>query len=188
MPSVVSDIASATGETESRIRELGITGKLSLTALNEALLRSKDSNLELADAMDTTVGDSMVAFRNSIQVFIGKVNESSGATAGLAGAIGEMSTILQDPETIKAAQELAAGVVVAFATIVQGVTNAVNGVRWFREEMAALKHGVAADDVVRLGKAYQAAGREVMNLQNMSADYKKTPCGYRTTYAHKKRW
>lgn len=174
MPSVVSDIASATGETENRIRELGITGKLSLTALNEALLRSKDSNLELADAMDTTVGDSMVAFRNSMQVFIGKVNESSGATAGLAGAIGDMSTILQDPETIKAAQDLAAGVVVAFATIVQGVTNAVNAARWFGEEMAALRHGVAADDAVRLGKAYKDAAREVMNLQNASADYKKT--------------
>lgn len=174
MPSVVSDIASATGETESRIRELGITGKLSLTALNEALLRSKDSNLELADAMDTTVSDSFVAFRNSMQVFIGKVNESSGATAGLAGAIGDMSTILQDPETIKAAQDLAAGVVVAFATIVQGVTNAVNAARWFGEEMAALKHGVAADDAVRLGKAYKDAAREVMNLQNASADYKKT--------------
>lgn len=174
MPSVVSDIASATGETENRIRELGITGKLSLTALNEALLRSKDSNLELADAMDTTVGDSMVAFRNSMQVFIGKVNESSGATAGLAGAIGDMSTILQDPETIKAAQDLAAGVVVAFATIVQGVTNAVNAARWFGEEMAALSHGIAADDAVRLGKAYKNAAREVMNLQNASADYKKT--------------
>lgn len=174
MPSVVSDIASATGETENRIRELGITGKLSLTALNEALLRSKDSNLELADAMDTTVSDSFVAFRNSMQVFIGKVNESSGATAGLAGAIGDMSTILQDPETIKAAQDLAAGVVVAFATIVQGVTNAVNAARWFGEEMAALSHGVAADDAVRLGKAYKDAAREVMNLQNASADYKKT--------------
>ena len=175
MPSVVSDIASATGETENRIRELGITGKLSLTALNEALLRSKDSNLELADAMDTTVSDSFVAFRNSMQVFIGKVNESSGATGGLAGAIGDMSTILQDPETIKAAQDLAAGVVVAFATIVQGVTNAVNAARWFGEEMAALRHGVAADDAIRLGKAYKDAAREVMNLQNASADYKKTP-------------
>lgn len=174
MPSIVSDIASATGETENRIRELGITGKLSLNALNEALLRSKDSNLELADAMDTTVGDSMVAFRNSMQVFIGKVNESSGATAGLAGAIGDMSALLQDPKTIKAAQDLASGVVIAFATIVQGITNAVNAARWFGEEMAALTHGVAADDVTRLGKAYKDAAREVMNLQNASADYKKT--------------
>ena len=175
MPSIVADISKATGETEQRIRELGITGKLSLNALNEALLQSKDSNLELADAMDTTVGDSMVAFRNSMQVFIGKVNESSGATAGLAGAIGDMSTILQDPKTIKAAQDLATGVVLAFSQIVTWATNAVVAARWFGEEMAILKHGIATDDVYRLADAYKKASREVMNLQNASADYKKTP-------------
>lgn len=174
MPSVVEDIANATGTTESAIRQLGIEGKLSLEALNEALLRSKDKNLELADAMDTTVGDAVVAFKNSLQVFIGKVNESSGATTGLVGAISSMSEALQDPATIAAAQDLAAGVVLAFATIVKGITNAVNTARWFGEEMAALKHGVAADDAVRLGKAYKDAAREVMNLQNASADYKKT--------------
>lgn len=175
MPSVVEDIANATGTTEAAIRKLGIEGKLSLEALNEALLRSKDKNLELADAMETTVGDAVVSFKNSLQVFIGKVNESSGATTGLAGTIGDLSDVLQDPATIKAAQDLAAGVVLAFATIVKGITNAVNTARWFGEEMAALTHGVAADDAIRLGKAYKNAAREVMNLQNASADYKKTP-------------
>jgi tape measure domain-containing protein len=150
MPSVVEDIATATGSTEAAIRKLGIEGKLSLGALNEALLRSKDKNLELADAMDTTVGDAMVAFRNSMTVFIGKVNESSGASAGLVTAVEDMSAILQDPATIKAAQDLAVGVVNAFSSIISAVKTTVEVVKWGAESMAAFMNGAALDDVVRL--------------------------------------
>ena len=150
MPSVVEDIANATGTTEAAIRQLGIEGKLSLEALNEALLRSKDKNLELADAMDTTVGDAVVAFKNSLQVFIGKVNESTGATSGLAGAIGSMSEALQDPATIAAAQNLASGVIIAFTTMIEFLRETVAVVEWAAESMAAAMHGPALDDVVRM--------------------------------------
>lgn len=165
MPSVVEDIANATGSTESAIRQLGIEGKLSLEALNEALLRSKDKNLELADAMDTTVGDAVVAFKNSLQVFIGKVNESTGATSGLAGAIGTMSEALQDPATIAAAQNLASGVIIAFTTMIEFLRETVAVVEWAAESMAAAMHGPALDDVVRMTDEIESLEQQAKNTR-----------------------
>ncbi len=165
MPSVVEDIANATGSTESAIRQLGIEGKLSLEALNEALLRSKDKNLELADAMDTTVGDAVVAFKNSLQVFIGKVNESSGATNSMVGAIGSMSEALQDPATIAAAQNLASGVIIAFTTMIEFFRETVAVVEWAAESMAAAMHGPALDDVVRMTDEIESLEQQAKNTR-----------------------
>ena len=166
MPSVVEDIANATGSTEAAIRKLGIEGSLSLEALNEALLRSKDKNLELADAMDTTVGDAVVAFKNSLQVFIGKVNESSGATTGLVGAISSMSEALQDPATIAAAQNLATGVIVAFTTMIEFLRETVAVVEWAAESMAAAMHGPALDDVVRMQDEIESLEQQAKNTKS----------------------
>lgn len=164
IPSVVSDIASATGESEAAIRKLGIEGKLSLTALNEALLQSKDKNLELADAMDTTVGDATTAFKNSLQVFIGKVNESSGATGGLVKAIENMAELLQDPKTIKAAQDLASGIVLAFTKILEITTDVSEAVKFMAESFAAAMHGPALDDVVRMGDHIENLEQQAKNM------------------------
>lgn len=165
MPSVVEDIANATGSTEAAIRKLGIEGKLSLEALNEALLRSKDKNLELADAMDTTVGDAVVAFKNSLQVFVGKVNESSGATTGLVGAISSMSEALQDPATIAAAQNLATGVIVAFTTMIEFLRETVAVVEWAAESMARAMHGPALDDVVGMQDEIESLEQQAKNTK-----------------------
>ncbi len=59
--------------------------------------------------METSVADSFTKLRNSMTVFIGKVNESSGASQILTSNIAELADALQDPEVIRAAQELAAG-------------------------------------------------------------------------------
>ncbi|PKG15115.1 tape measure protein, partial [Pseudomonas aeruginosa] len=79
-PSIVEGIAEATGRTQAEIRQLGASGKLSVEALNEGLRRTRDENKALADEMETSVADSFTKLRNSMTVFIGKVNESSGAS------------------------------------------------------------------------------------------------------------
>ncbi|MBD9573723.1 tape measure protein [Pseudomonas sp. PDM23] len=150
MPTIVNDLAAATGKSTAEIRKLGIDGKLSLEALNEALRRSKSSNEELAAAMETSVADATTALGNSFQVFVGKVNETSKASGILTENIGEMSEALQDPETIKAAQDLAAGVVSALNEIIKGVRETVGVVKWGADSIAAALHGAAGDDIVRL--------------------------------------
>ncbi|HFZ2542187.1 TPA: tape measure protein [Pseudomonas aeruginosa] len=149
-PSIVEGIAEATGQTQAEIRQLGASGKLSVEALNEGLRRTRDENKALADEMETSVADSFTKLRNSMTVFIGKVNESSGASQILTSNIAELADALQDPETIRAAQELAAGVVGALNQIIAGAKETVRIVKWAAEGIAAALHGAASDDIVRL--------------------------------------
>lgn len=149
-PSIVEGIAEATGRTKAEIRQLGASGKLSVEALNEGLRRTRDENKALADEMETSVADSFTKLRNSMTVFIGKVNESSGASQVLTSNIAELANALQDPETIRAAQELAAGVVSALNQIIAGAKETVRIVKWAAEGIAAALHGAASDDIVRL--------------------------------------
>ncbi len=149
-PSIVEGIAEATGRTQAEIRQLGASGKLSVEALNEGLRRTRDENKALADEMETSVADSFTKLRNSMTVFIGKVNESSGASQVLTSNIAELADALQDPETIRAAQELAAGVVGALNQIIAGAKETVRIVKWAAEGISAALHGAASDDIVRL--------------------------------------
>ncbi len=149
-PSIVEGIAEATGRTQAEIRQLGASGKLSVEALNEGLRRTRDENKALADEMETSVADSFTKLRNSMTVFIGKVNESSGASQILTSNIAELADALQDPETIRAAQELAAGVVGALNQIIAGAKETVRIVKWAAEGIAAALNGAASDDIVRL--------------------------------------
>ncbi|AWF64727.1 tape measure domain protein [Pseudomonas aeruginosa] len=149
-PSIVEGIAEATGRTQAEIRQLGASGKLSVEALNEGFRRTRDENKALADEMETSVADSFTKLRNSMTVFIGKVNESSGASQVLTSNIAELANALQDPETIRAAQELAAGVVGALNQIIAGAKETVRIVKWAAEGIAAALHGAASDDIVRL--------------------------------------
>jgi tape measure domain-containing protein len=159
-PSIVNGIAAATGRSTEEIRKLGATGKLSVEALNEGLRRSRDENKALADAMETSVQDALVNLQTQFGVFVGKVNETSGASGVLVESLEEMAQILADPATIEAAQQLAAGVVTAFNGIASAVSETVGVVKWGAEELAAWMGGIAADDVVRLND-------ELVRLQKM---------------------
>lgn len=161
MPTVVDGISAATGRSREEIKKLGIEGKLSLQALNEGLRRSRDENESLAAEMETSVQDAFTALRNSLQVFVGKVNETSGATGVLTSAVGDLAEILQDPQTIAAAQDLAAGIVTALNTIIAAARETVGVVRWAAESMAAAMHGAASDDIVRL----ENQAKELRDLQ-----------------------
>lgn len=150
MPTVVDGLSKATGRSTNEIRKLGIEGKLSLTALNESLRRTVDENGKLADSMDTAVRDAMTTLRNNFGVFVGKVNETSQATGGLVSSIETLAEALRDPETIRAAQDLSAGVVTAFSAIASGVRETVGVVKWAADELAATLNGVGGHDIVRL--------------------------------------
>ncbi|HCL3902344.1 TPA: tape measure protein [Pseudomonas aeruginosa] len=166
-PSIVEGIAEATGRTQAEIRKLGASGKLSVVALNEGLRRTRDENKALADEMETSVADSFTKLRNSMTVFIGKVNESSGASQILTSNIAKLAEILQDPETIKAAQDLAAGVVGALNKIIDGAKETVRIVQWASEELAyQLSGGMAAsDDIVRLNESLADQREELAKLE-----------------------
>lgn len=69
---------------------------------------------------------------------------------GAIPALEELSQELQNPETLAAAQSMAAGIVSAFNGIVVAIRETVNFAKWMGESFAAVTNGIAADDVVRL--------------------------------------
>ena len=87
IPSIIQDIATASGRSAEEIRKMGAEGKLTTSLLNEGLLQSLDSNKAAADGMATTVKDAFTAMRNSLSVYVGEANRASGTTEILSGAI-----------------------------------------------------------------------------------------------------
>src|SRR5690554_2149217 len=150
VPTILDDIAAATGKSTEEISRLGYEGKLSAGMVTEALRMAKDENGRIADDMATTLNDAMVRLRNSFQMFVADVNEASGASGGLADSVDQLSQILQDPQVIQSAQQLAIGIVTAFGWIITSAKEVVSFTRWMAEEVAATFNGIAADDVVRL--------------------------------------
>lgn len=106
VPTIVDDIASASGRSTAQVRELGFAGDLTAKMLTEGLRRSLASNKKAADDMATTVGDAMVAVRNSLTVLVGKMNQASGVTNDLADSIVRVAEAIQDVDVQTMVREL----------------------------------------------------------------------------------
>lgn len=87
IPTVVEDIARASGKTAAEIRKLGVEGKLSARDLNEGLRQSLDANREAAAGMAATMRDAFTNLRNNLSAYLGEANNASGATQLLSSAI-----------------------------------------------------------------------------------------------------
>lgn len=74
----------------------------------------------------------------------------------------ELTNTLRDPETAKAAADMAKAVVGSFTTIINGARNTVQFIQWAAESAAAFMGGIAADDLVRLND-------EIERLEQMKA-------------------
>ena len=84
---VAGQVAKTMGVTEAEVRRLGASGQLALNDLINGLIAAKDENRALAENMSASVQDGMTALTNSITVFVGKLNETYGITAKMAGGL-----------------------------------------------------------------------------------------------------
>jgi tape measure domain-containing protein len=87
IPTIVDDIASATGQSAEAIREMGASGNITAHMLNEGLLQSMEANKKAADGMATTLRDAFRNFTNNLSAYIGEANRSTGTTRTMAAAI-----------------------------------------------------------------------------------------------------
>lgn len=88
---VIADMAKTTGKSEAEIRKLGATGKISLEELIKTLIATRDENEKLANNMENSVADGFTQLTNAATVYLGKLNESTGATGVLAGGLGVLA-------------------------------------------------------------------------------------------------
>ncbi|WP_313489179.1 phage tail tape measure protein [Stutzerimonas nitrititolerans] len=88
MPTVVKALSDATGQSVEEIKRLGIEGKLSLDDLNQGFLRTVEANRAAAERMRASVTDALVNINTALGVYLGRAEESAGAAAALADALG----------------------------------------------------------------------------------------------------
>lgn len=84
MPTVVEAIAKATGKSTDEVRKLGSEGKLALDDINIGLLKNVEVNRKAAADMSTSVQDALNNISNATGTFLGKLEEQTGAVAGLS--------------------------------------------------------------------------------------------------------
>ncbi len=159
VPTVVDDIAKATGKSASQIRAMGFAGKLAAKDLNEGLRQSLDNNKAAADGMATTVSDAFVAVRNSISVLVGKANQATGVTDDLARSITRVAEAIQDVDiqslvreidSIKATVALVSdGIDALFADMQGGADSVKNTVNRSFADMA-LTTGKEVDGIAKV--------------------------------------
>ncbi|RSE88591.1 phage tail tape measure protein [Achromobacter denitrificans] len=87
VPSVIQDIAAASGKTTDEIRQMGVSGEITARMLTEGLAQSLEKNREASANMATNLKDAARSFSNSLSVYLGEANSASGATSLLSGAI-----------------------------------------------------------------------------------------------------
>lgn len=104
-PRLAQAIADGLGVPIGKLRELGQAGELTATRVFGALQQSAVRLQGEFQRMPLTVGQATTQIGNSLSVLIGKIDEATGATSGLARALQGVSTWIDSlsklPETVK---------------------------------------------------------------------------------------
>ena len=117
-PTIIDAVSTATGKTTGEVRQLGITGKLSIADLNEGLRQSVANNKQLAAGMSTTVKDAVQRLANTWQTYIGEANQATQSTSKLVKLVDMLSNNLDTVVQVATA----AGEVMVAVWAVKGVT------------------------------------------------------------------
>tara|TARA_R110001592_G_scaffold111372_5_gene308456 strand:- start:7710 stop:10013 length:2304 start_codon:yes stop_codon:yes gene_type:complete len=149
-PALSMAIARGMGVTVGQLRELGKEGELTAEAVIQALQDQGDELQAQFDTMTPTISQAMTTVNNAFTQLVGKMDEASGASGGLAEKLMDVADLLQDPETVKGLAEIAKGVANLTGWFIQGASAAADFARWTGEALAASVNGAALDDIVRV--------------------------------------
>lgn len=86
-PNIASALADSLKKDEAIIKNLGLSGQISMRQLADAMMKAKDETGRLADNMGNTVKDGFTQISNSFGTLIGELNDSAGITRGLASGL-----------------------------------------------------------------------------------------------------
>ncbi|MCS3430019.1 tape measure protein [Klebsiella sp. BIGb0407] len=102
IPSVIDDIASASGKTSAQVRALGAAGKLTAKDLTEGLKQSLEANESAATGMSNTLVDATVRMSTAITSLLVEVESGTGVieafTGGIISAADSILSFSQDSE------------------------------------------------------------------------------------------
>ena len=102
-PALAKAIADGLGVPIGRLRELGAAGKLTASDVISALQDQASAVDSSFGRISATIGQSIEVARTNLTVFIGQLDQASGASASLASAITSLSSNLPAVATAFAA-------------------------------------------------------------------------------------
>ncbi|WP_313667287.1 tape measure protein [Atlantibacter sp.] len=155
IPTVINDIASASGKTAAEVRALGAAGKLTASELSEGLRQSLDENAAAAAGMSNNLTDAGVRMKTAFTEVLVAIEGQTGSLQTFTnGLIATADTILEfgrDSEEMAGFIDTATIAAKAFALVLVG------------RYAGALKAGIA-------GKVQNiAANRQMVTAENQAA-------------------
>lgn len=151
VPSVLEDIAAASGMTTQEVSRLGYQGKLSADLLTEGLRRSRDANKEAAESMATDLVDAGVRARNALTTVFAALEKQTGVLQGFTNgvvaaseAVLEFGTDAEKLESLLLALQLA-GTSVAAVIAGRLLTAIVSSTKQFYAGTVAARAKAQAD-------------------------------------------
>ncbi len=124
IPTVIDDIAAASGRTAAEVRKLGAQGKLTGRDLTEGLRYSLDANAKAAAAMSNNLTDAGVRTRTAITQVLVSLENQTGAlqafTNGIISAADAVLTFGTDNEKMANFLQLATTAAAALGSVIAG--------------------------------------------------------------------
>lgn len=104
IPSVIDDIAAASGKTSAQIRSLGSSGKITAQQLSEGLRQSLEANSTAAAGMANNLTDAGVRIKTAITAILVETEKGTGAlqsfTNGIISAADAMLNFSGDAQSM----------------------------------------------------------------------------------------
>lgn len=170
IPSVIDDIAAASGKSGAAVRALGSAGKLTAQELTEGLRQSLEANMTAATGMSNNLTDATVRLRTAItEVLVSFENQTGaiqGFTNGLISAADSILDFSRDSDSMKGATDAAVVGFGAVASVLAGrYTGAIYGATKSKFSMIAATVKNQAAEVNAAKAAIANADAEIKNAQ-----------------------
>ncbi|WP_332400348.1 tape measure protein [Vibrio metschnikovii] len=124
IPTVIDDIATATGKTSAEIRALGSTGRITASQLTEGLRKSLSENAKAAEGMANNLTDAGVVVENALTAILDKFEQSTGAiksfTEGVIKAADYVLEFSEDAEGMASVIKSVEIIAVSTAAVITG--------------------------------------------------------------------
>ena len=150
-PTLLRYMAEGLGVNVGKLRELGSEGKLTAEALSNAFEKVKGRIDSDFAQMPVTVGKAFTDLRTEINLIIGDINEATGATQTISGAITGFANALKENKDTIVGVVSGIGTLVKHLGILGGTYLAVKGSMAVYAAMTKTVAAQTAAGVIQLG-------------------------------------
>lgn len=150
-PTLLRYMAEGLGVNVGKLRELGSEGKLTAEALSGAFEKVKSRIDSDFAQMPVTVGKAFTDLRTEINLIVGDINEATGATQTISGAITGFANVLKEHKDTIVGVVSGIGTLVKHLGILGGTYLAVKGSMAAYAAMTTTVAAQTAAGVIQLG-------------------------------------